>query len=264
MGALCCLKSNDKELTINVEYNQLDALLKEKYNKEGDIPNEKGYSHFPGNTNVLCFEITKYYEALKKTNGLTPEFINPKYADSTKSIFKSPARLECMMQDFPLLFTNDEKVGFTTYPIWFSFACCKNNLSDGVDKISKGLNAESAFSVEQNIFNCNVKILRKLNLIEIKDRDLTDKIIIHNKEIQIGPKLLIKPSFAVSVYQLKDTIKGNILLSANSTMILEGDEKIEKDIEINGTYRQIGNNVSYKENEFIKYTTLREDELEYY
>jgi UDP-sugar pyrophosphorylase len=27
-----------------------------------------------------------------------PEFVNPKYADAAKTKFKSPTRLECMMQ----------------------------------------------------------------------------------------------------------------------------------------------------------------------
>ena len=35
--------------------------------------------------------------------GLVPEFINPKYTDATKTAFKKPTRLECMMQDFPKL-----------------------------------------------------------------------------------------------------------------------------------------------------------------
>lgn len=30
-----------------------------------------------------------------------PEFVNPKYTDGTKTKFKSPTRLECMMQDYP-------------------------------------------------------------------------------------------------------------------------------------------------------------------
>jgi UDP-sugar pyrophosphorylase len=43
----------------------------------------------------------------------TAEFINPKYADATKTKFKSSARLECMMQDYPKLLESCEKVGFT-------------------------------------------------------------------------------------------------------------------------------------------------------
>jgi hypothetical protein len=41
-----------------------------------------------------------------------PEFVNPKYADVSRTTFKSPTRLECMMQDFPRYF-NSNSVGFT-------------------------------------------------------------------------------------------------------------------------------------------------------
>lgn len=47
MGAICRLVNEEDskdELVINVEYNQLDSLLRAKWNKEGDVPNEKGYS----------------------------------------------------------------------------------------------------------------------------------------------------------------------------------------------------------------------------
>lgn len=72
MGAICKLvNENDpmKELVINVEYNQLDALLKAKWNKDGDIKNEDGYSYFPGNSNTLVFKIPEYYANLKETKG---------------------------------------------------------------------------------------------------------------------------------------------------------------------------------------------------
>lgn len=29
------------------------------------------------------------------------EFVNPKYADAGRTVFKKPTRLECMMQDYP-------------------------------------------------------------------------------------------------------------------------------------------------------------------
>jgi len=106
MGAITRLvNENDpsKEIVINVEYNQLDSLLTQKWNKNGDIKNEMGFSHFPGNTNTLVFKIPQYYENLKKTGGVIPEFVNPKYANAEKTLFKSPTRLECMMQDYPKL-----------------------------------------------------------------------------------------------------------------------------------------------------------------
>ena len=43
-----------------------------------------------------------------------PEFVNPKYADSSRTAFKSPTRLECMMQDLPWLMPPSASISFTT------------------------------------------------------------------------------------------------------------------------------------------------------
>ena len=45
--------------------------------------------------------------AVATTAGAVPEFVNPKYADSSRTAFKSPTRLECMMQDLPWLLDAD-------------------------------------------------------------------------------------------------------------------------------------------------------------
>lgn len=67
MGAICRLVKEDnsgEEIVINVEYNQLDALLKAKWNPAGDVANDQGFSSFPGNTNTLVFKIPDYMQSL--------------------------------------------------------------------------------------------------------------------------------------------------------------------------------------------------------
>jgi UDP-sugar pyrophosphorylase len=67
MGAICRLvdeTDNTKEIVINVEYNQLEGMLKDKWNPEGDIKNEHGYIYFPGKTSTLVFKLPEYYENL--------------------------------------------------------------------------------------------------------------------------------------------------------------------------------------------------------
>ncbi len=61
-----------------------------------------GFSAFPGNINVLCFDLDVYAKVLQRTAGAVPEFVNPKYKNPEKTEF-TPTRLECMMQDFPKL-----------------------------------------------------------------------------------------------------------------------------------------------------------------
>jgi len=100
MGAIVKLNRDDGNgsLTINVEYNQLHSLLVAKWNPNGDACKEgENYSTFPGNTNTLVFKLAEYVENLKRTGGVIPEFVNPKYANEERTVFKSPTRLECMM-----------------------------------------------------------------------------------------------------------------------------------------------------------------------
>jgi UDP-sugar pyrophosphorylase len=54
-----------------------------------------------GNINQLIFRLGPYVSNLEKSHGVMGEFVNPKYADAAKTVFKKPTRLECMMQDYP-------------------------------------------------------------------------------------------------------------------------------------------------------------------
>jgi UDP-sugar pyrophosphorylase len=85
------------------------------------------------------FRIPQYVERLKATGGIVPEFVNPKYANAERTIFKSPTRLECMMQDYPKLINENGRVGFTTYPTWYCFSPVKNNINDALTCFKKGL-----------------------------------------------------------------------------------------------------------------------------
>ena len=50
IGAITCLTHTDgRKMTINVEYNQLDPLLRATISPEGDSNDSSGWSPFPGN-----------------------------------------------------------------------------------------------------------------------------------------------------------------------------------------------------------------------
>jgi UDP-sugar pyrophosphorylase len=162
MGAICKLVKEDGsgEMIINVEYNQLDSLLKAKFNPEGDVANEQGYSSFPGNTNTLLFKIPEYVQNLTKTGGVIPEFVNPKYANAERTLFKAPTRLECMMQDYPkLLEGGSAQVGFTMYDTWYCFSPAKNNVNDAKNCVAKGLPSFGAAQAEWDFYNWSNKML---------------------------------------------------------------------------------------------------------
>lgn len=111
----------EKSLVINVEYNQLDPLLRTQGDCTGDVSDPTtGYSPFPGNANNLVIELSAYAKTLRgEDQGVVLEFVNPKYKDKTRTDFKKPTRLECMMQDIPKLYQKElgatANIGFTTF-----------------------------------------------------------------------------------------------------------------------------------------------------
>ena len=240
IGAICKLvKKDGTHITNNVEYNQLDSLLKEKYNKEGDVPNKDGISDFPGNINVIIFKLDTYIKALEETKGLIPEFVNPKYTDETRAKFKSPTRLECLMQDLPKLLKSGENVGFTSYERWFCFSACKNNLKDACNKLKKSQTPESAFSVEQDIFIYNKRIMEIIGKLEINNTEKENEIDVEGCKIKFGPKIIIYPDFAPTVSELKEKLmnmKNKIRMTNNSTLVLKKNVKIEEGINLDGFY----------------------------
>ena len=205
IGAICKIIKKDGSFVVqNIEYNYLDSLFKEKYNGKGDIANEDGMCDFYGNLNVLVFKLDSYYNILKETKGLVPEFVNPKYTDNTRTKFRSPTRLECLMQDVPKLVKNEEKVGYTCFDRWFCFSACKNTLHESCEKLKKNESGESAFTAERDLFNCNERILKDIigKLIIIK-KEPENEVILEDYKVKFGTKIIIYPSFAPTLFELK-------------------------------------------------------------
>ncbi|KAK9271405.1 hypothetical protein L1049_026995 [Liquidambar formosana] len=155
--------ADGRTMVINVEYNQLDPLLRATGYPDGDVNFETGYSPFPGNINQLILELGPYIEELTKTGGAIKEFVNPKYKDATKTSFKSSTRLECMMQDYPKTLPPSARVGFTVMDTWLAYAPVKNNPEDAA-KVPKGNPYHSATSGEMAIYRANSLILKKAGM----------------------------------------------------------------------------------------------------
>ena len=239
IGAICKLTKKDGTSKVqNVEYCFIDSLLKDKYNGKGDVANEKGLCDFPGNLNVLVFKLQPYLDIIEETKGLVPEFVNPKYADDTRTKFKTPTRLECLMQDVPKLCRHGEKVGYTYFDRWFCFSACKNNLHDACEKLKNNETGESAFTVERDIFNYNIKIMKEIiGKLEIIKNGPDNEITIGGCKVNFGPKIIIYPSFAPTVTELRDKLlhmKQKIRMTNNSTLILKNDIIIDEGIDLDG------------------------------
>lgn len=233
MGAICRLVNEQdasKEIVINVEYNQLDSLLKEKWNKAGDIKNNMGYSHFPGNTNTLVFKIPEYFQKLSETGGIIPEFVNPKYANAERTEFKSATRLECMMQDYPKLLTSTGEVGFTMYETWYCFSPAKNNIKDAAACVAKGIPSYGAAEAEYNFFEWTNKMF-ELAGVEIERSQ--NKVDYNGMQFAFGPKVLLDPQCAITFKEIKQRFNGKCKICSEASMILCDSEVCFNNLELN-------------------------------
>ncbi|KAH8741696.1 hypothetical protein FG386_003670 [Cryptosporidium ryanae] len=258
VGALCRLVlPNGSKVTVNTEYNQLDPLLKSS-GLGSDFADEKtGYSPFPGNSNVLFIELDNYIETLNRTGGVVPEFVNPKYVDSSKTAFKSPTRLECMMQDIPLLFSDGTKVGCVQMERWATFSPCKNSLAEGRAKVKAGVATDTASTTESEYYASNSQYVR-LACIEngvaceieesgknpVSGKEDPNSLIcpemIFGIPVRVGAMLVIHPSFASRFSDLLSRIKeGPVFISKSSYVHIEGDVEIHGKFSVDGSVRII-------------------------
>ena len=231
VGGICKLVNKDKniEMTVNVEYNQLDPMLRGSISPEGDVADSSGYSPYPGNINVLVFKLDSYEQILKETKGSIPEFVNPKFTDDTKTTFKKPTRLECMMQDYPkLLIGRSAKVGFTQMERFISFSAVKNNLKDAVVKLSKTGFSESALSGESDMYSTNRRVLALVGC-KIKTADLKHSVYA-GLPFPEGAKVVLCPSFGITVEDIRKRFPSpeDVVISEKSALVLDGDITIHK------------------------------------
>jgi len=232
IGAITELTHTDgRKMTVNVEYNQLDPLLRATINKDGDVNNDKGVSPFPGNINQLIVSLEEYKAQLAKTGGQIEEFVNPKYKDASKTAFKSPTRLECMMQDYPKSLDASACVGFTVFDNWVGYSPVKNSPADGVGKFEGGNPTHTATSGEMEFYGCAAKVLELAGATMAAPVDFAANGIV----VPSGPKVVLHPSFACTFEELKGKAgKGVKVTSASSALIVEGAGVKIESLELDG------------------------------
>ncbi|KAH8515819.1 hypothetical protein H0E87_004310 [Populus deltoides] len=218
-----------RSMVINVEYNQLDPLLRATGFPDGDVNCETGYSPFPGNINQLILELDPYIEELKKTGGAIKEFVNPKYKDACKTSFKSSTRLECMMQDYPKTLPPSARVGFTVMDTWLAYAPVKNNPEDAA-KVPKGNPYHSATSGEMAIYRANSLILRKVGV----QVDNPVKEVFNGQEVEVWPRIVWKPTWGLTFADIRSKVSGSCSITQRSTMAIKGRNIFVKDLSLDG------------------------------
>jgi UDP-sugar pyrophosphorylase len=230
VGGLAKLVRPGKELTLNVEYNQLEPLLRATVSPEGDVPNEQGFSMFPGNINVLVIRMASYVRILEASQGIIAEFVNPKYADDAKTTFKKPTRLETMMQDLPKLFGPDEKVGVTIFDRRWCFSPNKNNIVDAAAKHAAGSPPESGATAESDFYLAGRK---RLELAGAKVDPAPEQLIL-GVPFTPGPKVLLRPPFAMTIADAREKISG-CSISGEAALVLDGKDIVVEGVELAGS-----------------------------
>ena len=264
VGGLAKLVRGEEELTLNVEYNQLDPLLRATVSPEGDVPNEQGFSMFPGNINVLVIRMASYVQLLEKSQGIIAEFVNPKYADESRTTFKKPTRLETMMQDLPKLFGREEKVGVSIFDRRWSFSANKNNIADAAAKHQAGGPPESAATAESDFYLAGrMKLIAAGAIVEEAEQELVLGV-----PLTPGPKVLLRPSFALTLAEVREKVS-DCSISGEATLVLDGKEIALDGVKLGGRSALVvkacdGAKVMVKgsfENEGIELVRLNEAEL---
>ena len=226
----------DEVLTINVEYNQLGPMLLSTGDKKGDIPDDSGYSKYPGNVNTFIIKTDLYVKVLNETKGVIPEFVNPKYKTDKKLEFKKPTRLECMMQEYPKLIVKykNESCGITQLPVWLASQPVKSNIVDSIKQYSKIKTCFSASHGERAFYQYFVNILSSKKNIKIETDNGTNKYA--NLPVNRGPNIVFYPNFGVTVPDIlsKFDDNGSINISKNSTLIIKGKNILIKNLNLDG------------------------------
>jgi len=213
-----------------VEYNQLDPLLRASGFPDGDVNDpETGFSPYPGNINQLLFELKPYSDILERTKGIMPEFVNPKYKDAAKTVFKKPARLECMMQDFPTVLEGEEtkRAGFTSISADLCFSPVKNATADGVALQATGVAPGVAASGESDQYGAFKKILRSIGC-QVED---AGEETYEGVKAVLSPEVVLKPDFVTcphdfpavfpSPAKVKITSKSSLVIAGPGSVLIE-------------------------------------------
>ena len=235
IGAIAGLANADGDrMTLNLEYNLLDPILRATVSPEGDVNDEAtGFSPFPGNINQLVFEIRPYERTLARTKGRIPEFVNPKYADpAARSSFKSPTRLECMMQDYPRSLPGGARVGFTVTDVWFAYSPVKNSPSDALKKYEAGTPAHSATDGELDLYRANC---RALGLIGVRVGP-PRRMRLNGMDVDVHPRVVWDADFAMTIGELRRRFPApaGVSISSGSTLALSGAGIVVESLSLDG------------------------------
>lgn len=209
---------------------------------QGDVADpDTGYSPFPGNANNLVLELSAYAKTLRgEDQGVVLEFVNPKYQDETRTEFKKPTRLECMMQDIPKLFQKEmgssANIGFTMFDRWFTFSPAKNALDAGQEAVAGGNTAPGTMSSAES--DKYIQNQRKLKFcgVDVPVTELCDLTMVAGIPVTPGPRIILCPAFGITQQEYIEKLPkdGSVSISKDSAVVLEGHHLTVKNMQVDG------------------------------
>ena len=153
---------------------------------------------------------------------MVPEFVNPKF--NANRTFKKPARLECMMQDYPQLLEGGS-VGFVTLTrkAVREYAPVKNSPESAIDKVKQGLDAHCASSGEADFYALHGDFLRCGRDVVIGGKEPG---VYRGLSVEMPPRIVLSPSFALIEDDIISKVKG-VTVQRGATLIVEGEGSVE-------------------------------------
>jgi UDP-sugar pyrophosphorylase len=234
IGAVTRLVQRDgTSSTIAVECNQLEPLLLASGYPGGDANRADGFSPFVGNINQLIMSLPPYVEVLERTGGLVPEFVNPKYADESKTVFKKPTRLECMMQDHFKVVPPGSLICVVVFPEW-TYSPVKNDPVEALAKVKKGVPGRSMAEGEMDFYDAQCRRLAAAGVAIPK----YGSILVQGFTLALPPRIVLHPNFAPTQAVLASRFPdpAAISISQRSTLIIEGPDVRVEGLELDGTF----------------------------
>jgi len=202
---------------------------------DSDDP-ETHFSPFPGNVNNLLVYLPTYAKAVSGEDaGVVEEFVNPKYVDSSRTTFKKPTRLECMMQDLPKLLAKEvgaaAKVGFTTMERWLTFSPAKNAPGAGAALAAAGSPPGSPGSSEADVYAAWRRILAQACGAAI---GAGPEQAFAGLKLRLLPAVSLAPSFAATSSELARRFGPGARISGTSCLVVRGDVTVGGGLDLDG------------------------------
>ena len=214
-----------------------------------DIP--RNYScpaithRFPGNSNILFFRASEYYKLLSLSQGLVPEFVNPKYKPGSRSEYLQPARLESMMQDYPKLLLQYPDAGIrgnhaiVSYPRFLAWSPVKNAPARAKEQEAKTGNPESAASGEADQLRLYRELLLSVNTCPVCNPAGEQRVIMED-----GAYVVFSAECGCTTEEIHQHIGKDVVLKAGSILIVNCRNWKLDNVVVDGVLRLNGSETS--------------------